>query len=128
MRFSSSAIWPHYLSQLSLIHGLGDIELFFSAYCISPHLPSRLALLILYRIHVAGEVVLFVTALPFAAKDRNITLGGMIAAMVLIGLGMGGTTAVIFPFLGECLHSLYGKSLSNQLVRRRPDTTKESAS
>lgn len=72
--------------------------------------PKR-SLLILYSIFVAGEVVLFITALPFAIKDRGTALGGMIAAMILIGLGQGGTTAVIFPFLGENFSEVYTKKI-----------------
>ncbi|KAI1076550.1 oligopeptide transporter [Whalleya microplaca] len=58
-------------------------------------------LLVSLIIFVVGEIVLFITALPFALKTKNTSLGGIIAAMFLIGLGQGGTTAVIFPFLGD---------------------------
>lgn len=52
-------------------------------------------------IFVAGQIVLFITALPFAFKDKGTVLGGFVTAMILIGLGQGGTTAVVFPFLGD---------------------------
>lgn len=68
-------------------------------------------LLILYSIFVAGEIVLLVTALPFAIKEEGITLGGMIVAMILIGLGQGGATAVIFPFLGKHQYDQWIESL-----------------
>lgn len=55
--------------------------------------------------------MLFITALPFAIKDRGTALGGMIAAMILIGLGQGGTTAVIFPFIGENFSEVYNKKI-----------------
>lgn len=66
----------------------------------------KLALLIIDSIFVAGQVVLFITALPFAIKDQGTALGGIITAMILIGLGQGGTTAVIFPFLGKQVQEL----------------------
>ncbi|CAI6342057.1 unnamed protein product [Periconia digitata] len=50
---------------------------------------------------VVGQVVLFITALPFAIKNQKTALAGIITAMVLIALGQGGTSAVIFPFLGD---------------------------
>lgn len=59
------------------------------------------ALLIINSIFLAGQVVLFITALPFAIKDQDTALAGIITAMILIGLGQGGTNAVIFPFLGK---------------------------
>lgn len=68
---------------------------------------------------------MFVTALPFAIEDRDIALGGFIVAMILIGLGQGGTTAVIFPFLGEHLYVLRNKDIANflqgdQIPERNP--------
>ncbi|KAI2610539.1 oligopeptide transporter [Hypoxylon sp. NC1633] len=50
-------------------------------------------------IFAIGEVLLFVTSLPFAVANKETALGGFIVAMILIGLGQGGTSAVIFPFL-----------------------------
>ncbi|KAI1335310.1 oligopeptide transporter [Xylariaceae sp. FL0016] len=56
-------------------------------------------LLLSLIIFVLGEIVLFITALPFAVREKGTALGGFITALVLIGLGQGGTSAVIFPFL-----------------------------
>ncbi|KAI0387566.1 oligopeptide transporter [Hypomontagnella monticulosa] len=58
-------------------------------------------LLLSLILFIAGEIVLFITALPFAVKNHDTTLSGLVVAMILIGLGQGGTTAVIFPFLGD---------------------------
>ncbi|OTB15089.1 hypothetical protein K445DRAFT_301706 [Daldinia sp. EC12] len=63
------------------------------------------SLLLSLIIFLAGEIVLFVTSLPFALGDRSTVLGGFITAMVLIGLGQGGTSAVIFSFLGDQIPS-----------------------
>ncbi|KAI1415383.1 oligopeptide transporter [Hypoxylon sp. FL1857] len=56
-------------------------------------------LLLSLIVFLIGEIVLFITSLPFAVTNKGTALGGFIVALVLIGLGQGGTTAVIFPFL-----------------------------
>ncbi|KAI0014890.1 oligopeptide transporter [Xylariomycetidae sp. FL0641] len=58
-------------------------------------------LLLSLSIFMAGQVVLFVTSLPFAIDHRNSTLGGIVTAMVLMGLGQGGINAVIFSFIAD---------------------------
>jgi proton-dependent oligopeptide transporter, POT family len=44
--------------------------------------------------------VLILTALP-AALEYGAGVGGLAAAMVLIGLGQGGVSAIQYPFIGD---------------------------
>ena len=48
---------------------------------------------------MAGCVIMFTTSLP-AALDKGAGLGGLIAAMILIGIGVGSVKATHSPFLG----------------------------
>lgn len=52
------------------------------------------------RLLVAGYTVMFVTALPSSLK-HGAGLGGLITTMVLTGLGQGGLSAVMYPFIGK---------------------------
>jgi hypothetical protein len=52
------------------------------------------------RFLILGYVVLFATALP-SALDHGAGLGGLAAAMVLSGIGQGGLSAVLYPFIGK---------------------------
>jgi POT family proton-dependent oligopeptide transporter len=47
-----------------------------------------------------GYLVIVLTSIP-PALDRGAGLGGLIAAMILIGLGQGGMTAVMVVFIGD---------------------------
>ncbi|KAF7949336.1 uncharacterized protein EAE97_002845 [Botrytis byssoidea] len=49
---------------------------------------------------VVGYTVLFVTALP-SSLEHKAGLGGLIATMILTGLGQGGLSAVMYPFIGD---------------------------
>jgi POT family proton-dependent oligopeptide transporter len=49
-----------------------------------------------------GYTVLVVTAIP-ASFQQGASLGGLIASMLLIGLGQGGLSAVMFVFIGDQL-------------------------
>ncbi|KAF2794545.1 oligopeptide transporter [Melanomma pulvis-pyrius CBS 109.77] len=47
-----------------------------------------------------GYIILFVTSLPIALEN-GAGLGGLIATMTLTGLGQGGLSAVMYPFIGD---------------------------
>ncbi|RWA09392.1 hypothetical protein EKO27_g5712 [Xylaria grammica] len=49
----------------------------------------------------AGGAVLFATSLPSVMEKEHAALGGFITALILLGLGQGGATAVIFSFLAD---------------------------
>ncbi|KAI0909407.1 oligopeptide transporter [Ustulina deusta] len=49
---------------------------------------------------ILGYVILFATALP-SALDHGAGLGGLIAAMILSGLGQGGLSATLYPFIAD---------------------------
>ncbi|KAJ8132569.1 hypothetical protein O1611_g1054 [Lasiodiplodia mahajangana] len=49
---------------------------------------------------ILGYVILFVTSLP-TALDHGAGLGGLVAAMVLSGIGQGGLSAVLYPFIDQ---------------------------
>lgn len=51
-------------------------------------------------IYVVGLVILICTSIPTAIL-HNAALGGLIAAMVVIGLGTGGIKANISPLIAE---------------------------
>lgn len=51
-------------------------------------------------IYISGLIILVCTATP-AAIEASVSFGGLIAAMVLIGLGTGGLKACIAPLCGE---------------------------
>lgn len=49
---------------------------------------------------MAGGIIMFTTSLP-TALENGAGLGGLVCAMVLIGLGVGGVKATHSPFLGN---------------------------
>lgn len=51
-------------------------------------------------IYIIGMIILVVTATPMAIK-ADASFGGLIAAMITIGLGTGGLKACIAPMCGE---------------------------
>ncbi|KTW29526.1 uncharacterized protein T551_02142 [Pneumocystis jirovecii RU7] len=54
-------------------------------------------------IYFVGQLVLIFTSLPFAI-ERNLSLAGMIIAMIIIGLGTGGIKANVSPLVAEQYH------------------------
>ena len=51
-------------------------------------------------IYVCGLIILFVTSLP-TAIEHGAALGGLIAAMIVIGLGTGGIKSNVSPLIAE---------------------------
>lgn len=49
---------------------------------------------------MVGLVILFCTSLPIAIEN-GAALGGLVAAMIVIGLGTGGIKSNIAPLIGE---------------------------
>ncbi len=47
-----------------------------------------------------GCIILFVTSLPHVVGHDG-KLGGLLSAMLFIGLGTGGVTATVSPFIGD---------------------------
>ncbi len=48
-----------------------------------------------------GILILFTTALPSAIEKNGASLGGLIAAMIIIGLGTGGIKSNVSPLIAE---------------------------
>ncbi len=51
-------------------------------------------------VYIVGLVVLFTTALPISLEGGH-ALGGLIAAMILIGIGTGGIKSNVSPLIAE---------------------------
>lgn len=51
-------------------------------------------------VYIVGLCILFITSLPFAL-DNGAGLGGLIAAMIVIGLGTGGIKSNVSPLIAE---------------------------
>ena len=51
------------------------------------------------RLYMLGCIILVATSIP-RALERNAGLPGLVVAMFLIGLGVGGVKATFSPFLG----------------------------
>lgn len=51
-------------------------------------------------VYIAGLLILFVTSLPFAIES-GAALGGLVAAMIVIGLGTGGIKSNVSPLIAE---------------------------
>lgn len=51
-------------------------------------------------VYVVGLLVLFVTSLP-TAIDHGAALGGLVTAMIIIGLGTGGIKSNVSPLIAE---------------------------
>lgn len=79
-------------------------------------------------IYVIGTLILFVTSLP-TSIDNNAALGGLIAAMIIIGLGTGGIKSNVSPLIAEqyTVTKPYIKQLkSGERVIVDPSTTVQS--
>lgn len=83
---------------------------FFQAWCyITPtigavvadqYLGKYLTIVYFSLIYMVGILVLFLTSLP-PAIEGGYALGGLVAAMVIIGLGTGGIKANVSPLIAE---------------------------
>ena len=51
-------------------------------------------------VYLAGVIILFTTSLPVAIEN-NAALGGVIVAMIVIGLGTGGIKSNVSPLIAE---------------------------
>ena len=51
-------------------------------------------------IYIIGLLVLFLTSLPVSI-EHGASLGGLIAAMIIIGLGTGGIKSNVSPLIAE---------------------------
>ncbi|KAK2750738.1 peptide transporter ptr2 [Myotisia sp. PD_48] len=95
--------------------GLGQstatgLSSFFQFWCyVTPILGGILAdqylgkyntILIFSLVYIFGLAILFVTSLPVSI-EHGASFGGLIAAMVIIGLGTGGIKANISPLIAE---------------------------
>ncbi|VVT54161.1 uncharacterized protein SAPINGB_P003937 [Magnusiomyces paraingens] len=79
-------------------------------------------------IYVIGTLLLFVTSLP-TAIEHNAALGGLVAAMIIIGLGTGGIKSNVSPLIAEqyTVTKPYVKTLkSGERVIVDPSTTVQS--
>lgn len=51
-------------------------------------------------VYITGLIILFCTSLPVAI-EHGASLGGLIAAMIIIGLGTGGIKSNVSPLIAE---------------------------
>lgn len=58
------------------------------------------------RFYMSGCVVMFATSLP-GPLHHGAGIGGLVSAMILIGLGLGGVKATISPFIGRVGRSIF---------------------
>ncbi|KAM5430163.1 peptide transporter ptr2 [Microsporum canis] len=95
--------------------GLGQsratgLSSFFQFWCyVTPIIGAVIAdqymgkyntIVIFALVYIAGLIVLFCTSLPIAI-EHGASLGGLIAAMIIIGLGTGGIKSNISPLIAE---------------------------
>jgi len=90
--------------------GATGLSNFFQFWCyVTPILGAIVAdqylgkyntILYFAMIYICGLIVLFVTSLPFAI-EHGAALGGLIAAMIIIGLGTGGIKSNVSPLIAE---------------------------
>ncbi|KAG9236197.1 POT family-domain-containing protein [Amylocarpus encephaloides] len=62
---------------------------------------------------VIGYIVLFLTSLP-RALEHGAGIGGLVTTMFLVGLGQGGLSAVMYPFIGDQIPEENPKVKRNQ--------------
>ncbi|OAL52586.1 MFS general substrate transporter [Pyrenochaeta sp. DS3sAY3a] len=120
-RYGVSTTFQNYVqnppgnSQLPGALGLGQakattITSIFSAFVFLTPLPLGIlsdgwlgryrTMILSLGLLLLGYTVLVVTAIP-ASFRHGASLGGLIASMLLIGLGQGGLSAVMFVFIGD---------------------------
>lgn len=90
--------------------GASALSYFFQFWCyVTPILGAVVAdqflgkfktICVFSGIYVVGCLILFLTSLPVAI-DHGAALGGLIAAMIIIGLGTGGIKSNVAPLIAE---------------------------
>ena len=94
----SAVIADTYLGRIRTITlSFGYVHLFV---CIQAVVVCGAVGLAGYRVYILGVAILFITSLP-RLLDRGAGLPGLIVAMVIISLGLGGIKSTLPPFLGE---------------------------
>ncbi|KAI0380512.1 hypothetical protein F5Y04DRAFT_281905 [Hypomontagnella monticulosa] len=72
-----------------------------------------ITMLVCLGLLIIGYLVLLVTSLPMVLGYGS-GLGGLIAAMILTGLGQGGLSAVMYPFIGDQIADSHPKLKRNK--------------
>ncbi|KAK2861414.1 hypothetical protein FQN49_004219 [Arthroderma sp. PD_2] len=70
------------------------------AFIADQYMGKYNTILIFSLIYISGLIVLFCTSLPVAIEN-GASLGGLVAAMIIIGLGTGGIKTNISPLIAE---------------------------
>lgn len=72
----------------------------FGAWIADTYLGKYKTICIFCVIYMVGILVLFITSLPSIA-DRSTSLGGYIAAVIIIGIGTGGVKSNVSPLIAD---------------------------
>lgn len=107
--------WRVPRATLTIILGLGQtgatgLTDFFQFWCyVTPILGAVIAdqylgkyntIVYFAMVYIVGLIILFCTSLPVAIEN-GASLGGLIAAMIIIGLGTGGIKSNVSPLIAE---------------------------
>ncbi len=72
----------------------------FGAFIADTYLGKYKTILYFSLIYIIGIAVLFITSLPMAIKS-GASMGGLVVAMIIIGLGTGGIKSNVSPLIAE---------------------------
>lgn len=72
----------------------------FGAWIADTFTGKYLAICIFCGVYLAGIFILFITSLPSVAS-HNVSLGGFVTAIVVIGLGTGGVKSNVSPLIAD---------------------------
>ncbi|CDO57154.1 hypothetical protein DV451_001245 [Geotrichum candidum] len=100
----------------------------FGAIISDKYLGKFRTICVFAGVYVVGIFILFMTSLPFAIEN-GAALGGLIAAMIVIGLGTGGIKSNVSPLIADqyTITKPYVKTLkSGERVIVDPPTTIQS--